>query len=196
VTAAAIRRRLAAQHGYSLVEVLSVMTILGTVLTGLTTVFVGGAKAEQDLSRRFEAQQNARVALAKLRDEIHCAKSVTPAGAQSSITVTMSKLCQGGDGVNDFSVGWCVLGVSPRFALYRSAASPCNASDVRYADYLTVQNAFNYTAQSSASLAKLAVTFTVDRSTASAGGSYTLQDTLVLRNSKRTCIAGSPSPPC
>jgi hypothetical protein len=27
-------------------------------------------------------------------------------------------------------------------------------------------------------------------------GSYTLTDDLVLRNSLRTCITGSPSPPC
>ena len=50
------------------------MIIMSVVLTGLTTLFVQGSNAELDMNRRFEAQQDSRVALDKIRREIHCAQ--------------------------------------------------------------------------------------------------------------------------
>ncbi len=75
--AAAARRRLAAEHGYSLSEMLVVLAILGIVLGALTQLFVSASTAQVDMTRRFEAQQNMRLALDKLRREIHCASAVT-----------------------------------------------------------------------------------------------------------------------
>ena len=74
--AAAARRRLAAEHGYSLSEMLVVLAILGIVLAALTQLFVSASTAQVDMTRRFEAQQNMRLALDKLRREIHCASAV------------------------------------------------------------------------------------------------------------------------
>lgn len=61
------------QAGYTLVELLAVMLILGIVLTGLTTAFVSGSHAELTLNRRFQAQQQARLALDRIRSDVHCA---------------------------------------------------------------------------------------------------------------------------
>ena len=52
-----------------------VMAILGVVLSGLTTVFVGGSTAEPHLNHRFQTQQEARAALDRIRTDIHCASS-------------------------------------------------------------------------------------------------------------------------
>ena len=65
-----------AEHGYSLVELLVTMVILGVVLSGLTTVFISGSSAEVNLDLRAQGQQNARLALDRLRVDIHCASAV------------------------------------------------------------------------------------------------------------------------
>ena len=62
-----IRTRLAAEHGYSLVELVTVVAILTIVISSLTTVFVSASNGELDMNRRFQAQQNARLAMDKLR---------------------------------------------------------------------------------------------------------------------------------
>ena len=103
--------RLRREEGYSVVELLVVMVILTTVLTALSSVFVSGANAELDMNRRFEAQQGARVALDKLRREIHCASSAatTPATGQAPmVTLTLPSQCPTGNG----AVSWCTVNVA------------------------------------------------------------------------------------
>ncbi len=72
--AAAAGRRLAAEGGYSLSELIIVLAILLIVVGALTQLFVSASTAQVDMTRRFEAQQDMRLALDKLRREIHCAK--------------------------------------------------------------------------------------------------------------------------
>src|SRR5262249_56452850 len=60
----------------SLVELLVTMVILGVVLSGLTTVFISGSSATVNLDLRAQGQQNARLALDRLRVDIHCASAV------------------------------------------------------------------------------------------------------------------------
>jgi prepilin-type N-terminal cleavage/methylation domain-containing protein len=192
-----IRTRLVCQRGYSLIELLTVVTILSVVIGALTTVFVSASKGELDMNRRFQAQENARLAMDKLRREVHCATSVSPSGSASSITLTIPSQCPTAGGFT--SIHWCVLttpNTSPgRYALYRSTAATCTtANGVMWADYLRTQPIFTYTAQSTASLAKLAVALVVRVNQTGTQGTFRLNDNIVLRNSSRTCITGSPSP--
>ena len=193
-----IRTRLAGESGYSLVELVTVVAILGIVMGSLTTVFVTASTGELGMNRRFQAQQRARVAMDKLRQEIHCATSVSPTGASSSITITIPSQCPTAGGFS--TIRWCVLAPpgagAGRYALYRSTAATCDTSGVTWADYLTSTSVFTFTQQSSQSLASLGVALTVDLTPANTLGQFKLQDSIVLRNSARTCIAGSPSPPC
>jgi len=53
-----IRSRLGAERGYSLVELLTVMAIMGVVMTGVTALLVQGSNAEVDMNGRFQAQQD------------------------------------------------------------------------------------------------------------------------------------------
>lgn len=185
--------------GYTLVEVLVVMVIMGIVFTALTALFVQGTNAELDMNRRFQAQVDARVAIDRLRREVHCASGATPTGPSNSVTLTLPTGCRVGTG----AITWCALSVNGdgrRYRLYRSVSDPCgSAGDGIYADYLDLNSgavsAFNFTLQSNVSRAKVGVVLPVDLDP-NKPGSYRLEDALVLRNTVRTCITGSPSPPC
>jgi hypothetical protein len=194
-----IRALLAREQGYSLVELLTVCTIMTVVIGALTTLFVGASKGELDMNRRFQAQESARLAIDKLRREIHCASAVSPSGSSSSIVLSIPAQCPTAHGFT--SIRWCVFAPpaapSGRYALYRSTAATCTtATGVKWADYLTTPSIFTYTAQSSQSLANLAVALVVNVRQDSTQGTFKLNDNIVLRNSSRFCIAGSPSPPC
>jgi Tfp pilus assembly protein PilW len=194
-----LRTLLAGERGYSIVELLTVVTILAVVIGALTTVFVGASKGELDMNRRFQAQQSGRLAIDKLRREIHCASGVSPSGSSSSITITIPSQCPTAGGFT--SIQWCVLAPpgapSGRYALYRSTTGTCTTSSgVKWADYLTTQPIFAYTVQSTQSLGNLAVALVVNLRQDSAQGTFKLNDNIVLRNSTRTCVVGSPSPPC
>jgi prepilin-type N-terminal cleavage/methylation domain-containing protein len=184
--------RLRSERGYTLVEMLTVLVIMGVVMGGLTTVFVSASNSEADMNNRFQAQLTARLALDKMRREIHCASVATPIGSSSSVTITLPTYCKTGSG----SVTWCTRSVATnRYALYRVVGSSCSGG-VLWADYLTPSSSaatcsgalciFNYAAQSTTSLAKLSVDLPVNVKPAKTVDLYELQDAIVLRNSSRS----------
>jgi prepilin-type N-terminal cleavage/methylation domain-containing protein len=74
------------EGGYTMIEMLTVLLIMGIVMSGLTTIFVSGSRAETNMNQRFVAQQNTRLALDRIRRDIHCAYDVTPY-ATSALTI-------------------------------------------------------------------------------------------------------------
>jgi MSHA biogenesis protein MshO len=184
-----IRILVADERGYSLVEMLTVVVIMGIVIAAITSIFVTASHGELDMNRRFQAQESARLVMDKLRREIHCASAVSPSGSSSSITITMPSQCPTSGGFT--TVRWCALapaGALPgRYAVYRSTAATCTTSNgVLWADYLTTPSVFNYTMQSSQSLGSLAVALVVNANPGSTHGTFHLTDAIVLRNSSRT----------
>ena len=174
--------RLRGEGGYSLVEILTVMVIMSIVFAGVTAVFVAGSKAQADQDRRFQAQLTTRLALDKIRRDIHCASDVTPY-ATNSVTLKITG-CSGGD------ISWCTVAVSGytnRYALYRQAGTSCSASGTKIADYLTSASAFPAFAHTSGCLclASLQVDFTVSVKSSTTVDTYDLGDTIYLRNSTR-----------
>jgi prepilin-type N-terminal cleavage/methylation domain-containing protein len=174
--------RLRREAGYTVVELLAVMAIMGIVFAGITTVFVSGSKAQAEQDRRFQAQVNTRLALDKIRRDIHCASDVTPY-ASNAVTLKLPSGC-GGD------VSWCtaaVSGYTNRYRLYRQLGTSCSSSGgVRVADYLTSADVFASFAHATgcSCLASLAVDFRVSLK-GSTIGAYELTDTIYLRNSTR-----------
>jgi prepilin-type N-terminal cleavage/methylation domain-containing protein len=193
-------RRLRGEPGFSLVEMVTVMAIMGVVLTGLTTLFVQGSNAELDMNRRFQAQQDSRVALDKIRREIHCAQgaSTNPAtGEAPALTLDLPGQCP--TAVNDAqtNVTWCSVLVSTgRYRLYRKVGVSCDATGVRWADYFTQANLFAYQTASSDGLAKVRVSFPVDVKTGDATPAYRLCDHIVLRNTLRLGTPGTALTAC
>jgi prepilin-type N-terminal cleavage/methylation domain-containing protein len=185
-------RRLRRERGYSLIEMLIVLSIMGVVMGSLTTVFVSASNAELDMNNRFQAQLGARLALDKMRREVHCGSVATPAGSSSSVTLTLPSYCKTGSG----SVTWCTRSVATnRYALYRVVGTSCSGG-VKWADYLVPTSTatacsgalciLTYTAQSTSSLAKLHVDFPVNVKPSKSTELYELQDDIVLRNSTRS----------
>jgi prepilin-type N-terminal cleavage/methylation domain-containing protein len=191
-----VRRRLVSERAYSLVEMLTVMSIMSVVLGALTTLFVQASNAELDMNNRFQAQQTARVALDKMRREVHCASSAatSPATGQApSVTLDLPSHCPTGSG----SVTWCTVSVaSSRYALYRKAGATCDATGVKWADYLTEASIFNYRPQSTDALPRLRVHFPVDVDTTDNTPVYTLCDQISLRNSTRSGTTAVVLPSC
>lgn len=170
------------ESGFTLVELLTVMVMFLITVTCLSYALIAATKAEEDMSRRYASQINARIALDQLRREIHCASAVTPTGTSASITITLGSRCpSAGAGT---TVSWCTSGSGTRYALYRQVGATCTTSGKKTADHLTIGAVFSYALQSSNSLGILSVTLPID--TKSGLRPYRLEDDIVLRNSTRT----------
>jgi prepilin-type N-terminal cleavage/methylation domain-containing protein len=166
------------EAGYSMTELLVVMIILGTVLAGLTTAFVGGTKAEADSNRRVQAQIQAAAAFDRLRRDVHCASSASISGA----TMTLS-------GCGTGSVSWSTAASSSctatGYTLY-ALSRTFNSFTKQYADCLTSSSIFSYVAPvAGTSLAKVHAVITANANPARPLQSFTLQDDIVMRNSVR-----------
>ena len=184
-------RRLRGEDGYTLIEMLTVLVIFGTVMTALMTLFIQGTNAEVDMNSRFQSQQEARIGLDRLRRDVHCSSAINQGTATTSF-VTLTVPCVSGG-----TVSWCSAGSGQRYALYRNLGSSCSsAAGVRFADMLISSAVFSHAVQSTGSLWKLHVDLRVNVTPKRASETYELADDIVLRNSTRTCITGSPVPPC
>jgi prepilin-type N-terminal cleavage/methylation domain-containing protein len=170
-------RLLASERGYTLIELLQVTVILGVVLGAIMVLFVNATTAEVDMNRRFQAQQGARVAVDRMRREIHCSSAITPAGAAAAITVTLPSQCPGAGGVQvDVTYDTSLVSTN-RYILRRNG--------VTLADYLTVANAFNYTAPTQQKLGILRVDLPVNVKPSETHKTWRLVSDVVLRNTRR-----------
>jgi hypothetical protein len=171
------------EGGFTLIELVTTLGLMLITMTALSYAMIAAHKTEEDLNRRFASQVNARIALDKLRREIHCASAVTPAGSSATITITLGWRCP--TAVGGTTVSWCTSGSGSRYALYRLVGSTCDASGAKAVDYLTTGTVFSYAAQSASSLAILSVALPVNTNPASGRPDYRLTDDIVLRNSTR-----------
>jgi prepilin-type N-terminal cleavage/methylation domain-containing protein len=190
--------------GFTIPEMLVVLVIMGIVTGALVQLFVSASKTQVDISGRFEAQQEGRLALDTLRREVHCASGVssTQSGAtwpSSAVKVTLPSYCSsapsgGGD------VTWCTESVSAgRYRLRRvtpalGVGATCTGGLIK-ADYLTLSQVFTtYSASGAGLRAKMGVDLPIDVKPASgqsgcpstATSCYRLTDDIVLRNTSRT----------
>ena len=147
---ARLRGRLAASGGYSLSEMLVVLAILGIVIAALTQLFVSASNAQVDMTRRFEAQQDVRLALDKLRREIHCASAVDRRWPTSSIVISLGSYCP--SNTTGAVLTWCTkdktCGIGREgsrgvpYSLWRHNGSACTGTGRKEADYLTTGRVF------------------------------------------------------
>jgi prepilin-type N-terminal cleavage/methylation domain-containing protein len=129
-----LRDRLGRDDGYTLVELITVMAILGIVLAPLSSSFASGMVHQESQTRREQAYANARVALQRLRLDIHCANGVTSVeqNLYGGFTLTMTESNDQSPsgwcpavipaGAASSGVQWCTVpypGSTTRFDLYR-----------------------------------------------------------------------------
>jgi prepilin-type N-terminal cleavage/methylation domain-containing protein len=172
------RRLVLSERGFTFIELLQVTVILSLILAALTVLFVRAMNAELEMNRRFQAQQEARLAVDRMRREIHCARLVSPTGPSASISVTLPAGCP-------------TAGSAEVVVTYATQSAGMNRWDlrrngVRVADFLTAGSVFNYTAQSTSSLGKLRVEFPVNINPAETHKTWRLVADIALRNSTRT----------
>jgi prepilin-type N-terminal cleavage/methylation domain-containing protein len=186
-------RRSRGEAGYSLIEMLVVLVIMGVIMEALLTLFVNASHAEIDMNNRFRAQQNARLALDKMRREIHCASTVTkgttitPAGPLASyyVNITLPVGCSTNKTTGILTVTWCTEGSGSRWGVYRISGSSICLGGTRYADYLTQPNIFDYIAPATGTLPKVSVDLPVNVNIQQSRDLYELKDDIVLRNGTR-----------
>jgi prepilin-type N-terminal cleavage/methylation domain-containing protein len=177
-----LRRLLAGESGYSLIELIQVMVILSVIVGALTTVFVRASNSELDMNRRFQAQQEARVAVDRMRREIHCSSGISPTGSAASIAVTIPTQCPTSGGSAITVTYRTVYVSSDRYKLERQVgAGPI----VKLADYIRAANAFTYTEPTQTSLGKLRVDLPINIQPPGSGSNWQLVADMVLRNTSR-----------
>lgn len=180
--------RLRGQGGYTLSEMIVVLATFLTVAAALTSMFASGAKAELDANKRFQAQQNARLALDKMRRELHCASGVTNVDGSAlgttpvaAIRVTLPSHCPSAAGTT-ITVDYQTVAVATgRWQLDRAAPS----GTAKVADYITSDAVFTYTAQSASTRALLHVDFPINVNPNEGWNDWRLADDIVLRNTVR-----------
>jgi prepilin-type N-terminal cleavage/methylation domain-containing protein len=183
------------EDGYSLVELIVVMAILGVVLSGLTTVFVGGSTAEAQLNHRFQAQQESRAALDRIRTDIHCASSAQALAINTYPALRLNVTSCNSATTYDY---WCAISASTspqRYQVWRttSTAAPtvstCTSTDasrVLIANNLVTSAAFTTNATPQNGLQTVAVDFKVSANgTSNTKELYELTDSIVARNAAR-----------
>jgi prepilin-type N-terminal cleavage/methylation domain-containing protein len=190
--AARIRAWLAREDGMTLPELLTTMAILGVVLTAIVGVSISGLRATTDLNQRFQAQQDGRLALTKMRNDVEtsCSAAVvklngtTVSAGTAGDTVTLDDSCIN----NGTQVTWCATssnGSAP-FTLYRQVGSTCAANTgVLEAQDLTTKADFT-SVITSGYHPQLTVNLPLDANLRPGRPAnadlYTLNDTMMLRN--------------
>ena len=179
------RKRLRSERGYTLIELVVVLAIFMTIVTALVSLFTSGAKAELDMNRRFEAQQNARLALDRMRRELHCSSGITATAgvAVSSISVALPSQCPSSGGVAITVVYDTSLVSTNRYRIRRTVSGTTTV----IADYIMTANGnvFTYTPASATSRALLHVNFQVNINPNEGWKTWRLVDDIVLRNTLR-----------
>jgi prepilin-type N-terminal cleavage/methylation domain-containing protein len=200
------------EAGYTLVELLTVMAILGVILGAIVTLFTAGINADADQNRRYQAQQDAKVALDKMRREGHAACTISAPATyntwMSSVTFYFpSDTCASGT----HSITWCTKAVGSTWTLYRAVATSCPASPAQsFASNLTSANIFAYlppgshlissasvglgtagtyiaTQDGSNVLPRLHVDMNVNVSGSKSNDAFRLMDDIAFRNGPRGC---------
>jgi Tfp pilus assembly protein PilW len=193
-----IGRRLARQQGVTLVELLAVMVVLMIVLAPLTGSFASALHAQVDQTRRFDAQENARQALDRMRKDIHCAHGVTDPGPNDAggetivlteTNTTGTAECPGLILTGASSVQWCtipVAGAVDRYQLYREndVDNACDGDASTFmVDYLTRADLWASPTCVSGQYPTVGLTMPVALDPVDhPESSYTLGDEIVLRN--------------
>jgi prepilin-type N-terminal cleavage/methylation domain-containing protein len=180
-------RRLRGRGGYTLIELIVVLSIFMLIVTALTKLFTSGAKAELDLNRRFQAQQSARLALDRMRRELHCASAIAPGTDAdgdtyvASISVSLPSQCPSAKGVAITVVYDTSSAGTSRWKIRRTV----NSVTTVIADYITNNDPFKYTAPNAASRGLLHVDFPVNVYPNEGWKQWRLVDDIVLRNTLR-----------
>ena len=174
------RARVQEEAGFSLIEMLVTMVVLGFVMTGLANIFISGERASADGTARLTSQQNVNVAFTRLEYDARCASTATLLNKSGSngggVYLAIPAGCAHASG----NVTWCVTSGT----LVRIAGTTCSGTGVNLVSSVTTATPFScYTAVTGAQ-PQLKVALTVNSGGKSDATSAT--DYITFRNNWTT----------
>ncbi len=186
------------EEGMTLVELLVAMALMGIILTPIIGTMVSMSSAQARQANVVLAQEQARLALERMRKDIHCAHSVDPPqdNASGGVTLILNETnttgvvdCPGLLAFNSAAVQWCtvpVTGYSNRYRLYREddPTTTCDGTEsVFQVDYLTHSSIWTTPSCTGGQYPTVAVAFAMDVFPSTTNeGHYNLDDQIALRN--------------
>jgi prepilin-type N-terminal cleavage/methylation domain-containing protein len=186
------------EGGYTLVEMLVTMVVMGIVMGSLASIFVSGQRVQYSLNQSFVAQQSARTALDGMRTDIHCASTAvaTTINTYPGLVLAVSNCSS-----TTPTVDYCVVPsteMTGRYALWRSptnTATTCTPSDtgrVKLADYLvpvgspaSTSNILTTPTTPNHAIPSIAIDLKVTIDPHAAKNIFELRDSIVTRNGTR-----------
>ena len=183
----------------TLIELLWTLGILAFVMSAIIAVFVSGLHSEFDMNQRFQAQQEARLALQTMRTDLRSACTATVSSSSATVTNDIVVLGFCSNSTTTWSstpvsyTTWCARnegGTPVHYGLYRESANDpgpggcaTGTAGIREADWLrTAANTFTPVPPTSGLRPELTVSVPVDAYPKNSTGVYKLADTILLRN--------------
>lgn len=179
-----MKHRLAAADGYTLVELLIVIALLGFLTAGISGMLVSGQRAQSDASARVAGQGSARQALDRLEYEARCASYASILNSGAGVALTLPAQCPHATG----NVTWCVAsGVLTRYA----GTTTCSGgTSYPFINSVTTPTPFSLVWGTS-NLPRLQIALGVN-TIGRGSGSVTFNDLIAMRN--EVMSLGTPSP--
>jgi prepilin-type N-terminal cleavage/methylation domain-containing protein len=151
-----MRRLLANESGFTLVELLVTMSIMLVVLVGISEGFASGARSQTNVAERQQAESDARTALTKMRDDIHCSTGLNSVTANAdsngnltggfTLELAETNVCAAVNttgGGSKVALRWCTVPstLQPNaFALYRTTQTCDGTTGVKMVDNIVIPN--------------------------------------------------------
>jgi len=129
------RARLQAESGFTLVELVITVFILGLVMTGLGNLFVSNQRASTDSEARMSSQENVRIAFGRLEFDARCAQTATLLSSGLGVHLAIPTWCAHSTG----DVTWCVNSG----ALVRIPGTSCSTSGTTLVKNVTSATPFS-----------------------------------------------------
>jgi prepilin-type N-terminal cleavage/methylation domain-containing protein len=172
-----LRVRLQAESGFSLVELIVTMVVMGIVMTGLVNVFTSGERASADATARIQSQQRVRVAFDRLEYDTRCASVASILSSGAGVALTLPSQCDHASG----NVVWCISSGS----LLRISGTTCTGSAQTYVKDVTSATPFACFSPVTGATPQLKVILTINTATRNADKT-TATDYITMRNASST----------
>jgi prepilin-type N-terminal cleavage/methylation domain-containing protein len=107
------------ESGFTLIELVVVMTVLVLVMAGVSSLFLSGLHTSSTTSDILASQTQIHLSLDRLEYETRCASQATRVQSGAGVTLTLPSQCPHATG----TITWCVK--SGSLVRYAGSASDC-----------------------------------------------------------------------